>query len=530
LDAPHQELIVSTNLKTVPGGRVTGPATWAAAHARVLQWNHRARDPRDVQHATLQQLLKHAASTELGRAHGYAKLATYEDFKAAVPIRTYADYEPMLDRMRQGARDVIWPGLIPYYGQSSGTSNTAAQHKFLPVSMEQIRWQQRAGFDVVARYLVLSGDRDFTGGFTLNLLPPSTIKREGPVGVASNPGIMLNHLPAPARLASLPKAPVRDIADYDHKLTVIAESYLDHDVRALSGTTCWFSILFDRAIAAARRAGRNVDTVGEIWPNLRALFGGGVQADPYRKLIDERVGHTTVLVDNYNATEGGIFAATARLGDDSMMMIPDRGVFFEFVPRADHGKPNARRYALWEVEVDQEYSVVVTTSSGLFAYALGDFVRFTSIFPHHIKFTGRASGVLSLTQELTTAGEIDRATRYAFEATSSVPVDYAAAAEHGVDGTAKGRYVLFVEFSKSPASTQAFAEAFDRELCAANRVYREHRAGDVAILAPKVVPLVEGGTRRFMEALGQSSLQQKFPRILDDGRRTLMGTFAAREH
>jgi hypothetical protein len=134
---------------------------------------------------------------------------------------------------------------------------------------------------------------------------------------------------------------------------VIAESYLDHDVRALSGTTCWFSILFDRAIAAARRAGRNVDTVGEIWPNLRALFGGGVQADPYRKLIDERVGHTTVLVDNYNATEGGIFAATARLGDDSMMMIPDRGVFFEFVPRADHGKPNARRYALWEVEVDQ---------------------------------------------------------------------------------------------------------------------------------------------------------------------------------
>src|SRR5262249_46890143 len=182
------------------------------------------------------------------------------------------------------------------------------------------------------------------------------------------------------------------IDDYDRKLTAIAEAYLDHDVRALSGTTCWFSILFDRVLAAARSRGRRAGTISEIWPNLRVLLGGGVFAEPYRQIIEERVGRPLPIIDTYNATEGGIFAATDRPDDDSMLMIPDRGVFFEFVPRAQHGKPDAERLSLWNVVPGVDYSVVVTTSSGLFGYYIGDFVRFTSVFPHRLVFAGRASG------------------------------------------------------------------------------------------------------------------------------------------
>ena len=131
----------------------------------------------------------------------------------------------------------------------------------------------------------------------------------------------------------------------------MAEAYLDHDVRAMTGTTCWFSVLFDRLLQVARERGRNVDTVSQIWPNLSVLFGGGVQAEPYREIINSRVGRPVVLIDNYNATEGGILACTDRLGDDALLMVPDRGVFFEFVPREEHGKPDARRGSpLWRVE------------------------------------------------------------------------------------------------------------------------------------------------------------------------------------
>lgn len=516
----------TAELRRVPAGSITGPALWAAAQARVAMWEHRAKNPRDVQLRTLMAHVQKAAKTEFGVAHGFSSIHSYDDFRRLVPIRTYADFEPYLERMRLGARDVLWPGLIPYYGQSSGTSHTAAKNKFLPVSEEQIRWQQKAGFDVAARYLVLSGDREFTSGYTLGLFPPATIKREGPVGVASNPGIMMANLPRTARMTMLPRPPIRDIEDYDKKLSIIAESYLDHDVRALSGTTCWFSILFDRALAAAKARGRNVSTVQEIWPNLRGLFGGGVHAEPYRKLIDERVGRPVTLIDNYNATEGGIYAVTDRRGESGMMMVPDRGVFFEFVHRSEAGKPNAKRVPLWEVEIGEEYSVVVTTCSGLFAYAIGDFVRFTGVFPHRIEFAGRAAGMLSVTQELMTALEIERAVSVASDHEASTVLEFSAAADVGVDGSAKGRYVLFVEFENDPDDLGGFARAFDKELCAQNRVYREHRANDVAILAPVVVPLVRGGSRRFMEAIGQNSLQQKFPRIADDRKRDLLRSFA----
>jgi hypothetical protein len=511
---------------TLPGSQITGPALWSAAQVRVALWERAAKQPANVQLRTLLSHVRSARDTEFGRAHDFNSIRSYSDFKARVPLRTYADFEPYLVRMRQGARDVLWPGLIPYYGQSSGTSDTAALNKFLPISEEQIRWQQRAGFDVIARYLVLSGDKSFTRGFTLGLFPPGKIKQEGPVGVASNPGIMITRLPAAGRLVAIPKPPIRDIEDYDAKLTKIAESFLDHDVRAVSGTTCWFSILFDRVLAAAKRQGRRVNTIQEIWPNLGALIGGGVHAEPYRAIIDARMGRRTLLIDNYNATEGGIFAVTDRIADEGMMMIPDRGVFFEFIPREDHGKPNARRYTLSEVEIGAEYSVVVSTCSGLFGYMMGDFVRFTGVYPHRIEFAGRASGMLSITQELTTHLEIEKAVNAAAQKQSSTVIEFSAAAEIGIDATAKGRYQLFVEFERAPSDLPAFAEAFDKELCALNRVYREHRAKGVALMPPRVIPLTPGASRRFMEALGQKSLQQKFPRIIDARKRDLLQSFA----
>jgi hypothetical protein len=515
-------------LHKVPGGTVVGTAMWAAAKLRIAQWNALMGDAKKLQQVQEQTLLEHmrfAQDTEFGRKHGFKGIRSHADFVRQVPLRSYADFENDLQRMRNGEQDVLYPGFIYYWGQSSGTSNTAALNKFLPVSKEQIRWQQKAGLDVVARYLDLTNDRDLPGGYFLALFPPSTIKEMGPVGVASNPGIMQIHLPPAAKLLQLPKMPIRDMPDYDAKLKAMAEAYLDYDVHTLSGTSCWFSIFFDQLLAAANRRGMNVKHVKEIWPNLRVLFGGGVHAEPYRQIIDERVGRPIMLMDNYNATEGGLFACTDSRADSSMMMIPDRGVFYEFVPRAEHGKPDAKRVPLWEVEPGVDYSIALTTSSGLYGYYIGDVIRFESIFPHRMQFAGRTSGVLSVTQELTTSLEIERAVAQAVRTAQCTPVDFTASSEVGVNGTAKGRYLLFVEFEKQPADLQAFGEAFDKELCAQNRVYREHRMKDVAILPPVVMQLTQGATRRFMQELGLTSFQQKFPRIIGIERRELLRSY-----
>jgi hypothetical protein len=142
-----------------------------------------------------------------------------------------------------------------------------------------------------------------------------------------------------------------------------------------------------------------------------------------------------------------------------------------------------------------------------------------------MQFVGRSAGVLSLTQELTTTLEIERAVAHAARVTQSISVDFAASSEVGVGGTGKGRYVLLVEMEKRPADLEAFRAAFDEELRAQNRVYREHRANDVAILPPLVRLLRSGATKSFMQDLGQTSFQQKFPRILGPERLALLEAY-----
>src|SRR5262249_17521279 len=157
------------------------------------------------------------------------------------------------------------------------------------------------------------------------------------------------------------------------------------------------------------------------------------------------------------------------IGEPGMLVVPDRGVFFEFVPAAEHGKPDAPRVPLWEAEPGVDYSIAVSTSSGLFAYLIGDLLQFQSGFPPRMEVVGRASGVRWLTQEVTSLVEIERAMEAAARASSCSVVEFWAGAEVGVGGTGKGRYQIFVEFDQPPADPRHFARVFDESLCAQNR-------------------------------------------------------------
>jgi hypothetical protein len=349
------------------------------------------------------------------------------------------------------------------------------------------------------------------------------MRREDSVLITSNPALMVTQLPILTRPVYLPHDDIRTMVDYQKKLDAIVERYRDWDVRAVAGTTCWFPLMFEKLLEAARKRDSRVRHVRDVWPNLRVLLGGGVSADPYLPILRRLMGRDDItLVDSYNATEGGIYATSDFSGEPGMLMLPHRGTFFEFVAIDKRDRPEPPRIPLWGVEPGRPYSIVVTTTSGLYAYELGDIVRFPSVDPPRIEFVGRLSGCLSLTQELTTHVEIERAVAHAVAKCPCRTLDFGAAAEVGVHGTAKSRYVLFVEFDEgaSPSSLPDFAVAFDEGLGEQNRVYREHRTSDVAILPPRVAPLIRGGAQRFLDEVTHGNLQGKFPRILDEVRKS----------
>lgn len=498
-----------------------------AAKLRLPRWDRALEQAQRTQMEQLHRIVRHARSTEFGHLHGFRSIKTYADWVRNVPVGDYDGFFPAIDRMMKGERNVLVPEFVKYFGNSSGSSNKGKQ-KFLPITERQVRYQRAMSADALFRYLVFAGDDRFVTGYTMGLLPPTVMNARGPVVVTNNPALMFSKIPAFTRPIYLPHGAARVESDYDNKLTMIAEQYLDHDVRTITGTTCWFSLLFDKVLEVAERRGRRASGVADIWPNLNFLIGGGVAADPYLPVIRERIGRDDiVLVDTYNATEGGLYAVSDHSGEPGMLMIPDRGVFFEFVPVEELDQTNPARVPLWGVEKNKNYAIVVTTCSGLYAYKLGDIVRFPSTDPLRMEFAGRLAGCLSTTQELTTHVEVQRAVEVALAEQGVKTVDFAAGADVGVEGTAKSRYILFAEFEGAPPADPAeFARCFDEALGAENRVYREHRTRDAAILPPELVVLPRGSVARFMRESGRTSVQTKFPRIVDDEGRDLLRQLA----
>ena len=517
VDSPLGKLVHS------PFPAFTGKVLLGAARMQTLRWDRALTRVREEQERALASIIRHAKSTEYGRKRGFSEIRSYREFASRVPIGDYDTFSPYIERMRQGEDNLLVPEFVRYFGNSSGSSSQG-RSKFLPITERQIALQRRSGTDGLSRALVHLGEGQFTKGFTLGLFPPTTMRSEGPVLITSNPALMIATLPALAKPAYLPDEECRRIADYEEKMSRIARTCFDHDVRALAGTTCWFSLMFEKLLDEARRRGRQAGSVRDIWPNLRILLGGGVSAEPYRPLLREFMGRDDfVLVDSYNATEGGIYAATDHRDLPGMLLMPHRETFFEFVALEEHDNPGARRVPLWQVELGRPYAIVVTTVSGLYAYKLGDIVRFPE--RNRIEFVGRLSGCLSVTQELTTHIEIEKAVSHATSVVPCTTLDFGASAEVGP----RSRYLLFVEFAsdRPPSDLEAFARAFDQGLCRENRVYREHRMNDVALLPPRVVPLRLGGAKAYLDQVTRGNMQGKFPRIIDPTRRDQVSAFAA---
>lgn len=503
---------------------VVSSALLAAAPINIWRWDRALGAIETTQRHLLSRLLRRSRGTVYGRELGFSRIRTYEDFARDVPIGDYDHFAPYIERMKAGEANVLLPERVRYFGNSSGSSD-AGRSKWLPISNAQIAHTQRAGADALMRYLAWRKDGEFLRGFTLGLFHPVDLTPHGDVILTTNPVLMTTKIPLFARPLYLPDQARNQIADYDAKMTAIAERYLNWDIRAVTGTTCWFPVLFERVLQVARAGGRRVRNVGEIWPNLRVLLGGGVSAAPYLPLIRELVGSDVALVDTYNATEGGIFASTDFTGARGMLMLPHRGTFFELVPVEHIHDAKPPRVPLWKVERDRVYAIVVTTSSGLFAYKLGDLVRFPALDPLRIEFVGRLAGCLSITQELATHSDIEEAVRFARTQCPCHLVEFGAAGEVGIGGSSKSRYLLFVEFGAgAEPDLDAFARAFDEGMRRANRVYGEHRG--VALELPRVVPLVAGGAKKLMHEVTRGNFQGKFPRILDESRKTKAFAYA----
>ena len=469
-----------------------------------------AMDPVAAQRATLRTLLRRAAATQFGREHGFAHIRSVAEYQSRVPLRHYEDFwrdywQPAFPVLR----DVTWPGRIPFFAQSSGT--TGATTKRIPVSYGGVRANTGAGFDTMAFHLAVRPHSRVFGGRNLLLGGSTGLERLAPgVRAGDLSGIAAVQMPRWAQARAFPPAAVSVIGDWEAKMAAMAPASLTADVRSVSGTPSWMLLFFEQV--AAQCGGRRL---AEVFPNLELVVHGGVGFAPYRDQFASWLegGHAE-LREVYPASEG--FIATADRGSgDGLRLIVDRGLFFEFVRPAELNGATPDRRWLQTADLDTEYAIVLTSNSGLWSFVVGDTIRLTQRNPPRLFVTGRTAFTLSVFGEHLIAEELDRAVADAASAIGLHVGDYAAGGWLP-EGVARGGHVFIVEAAQSVADAAGFARALDASLSRQNADYADHRRGDFGMAAPKVVFAAPGRFAEWMRSRGKLGGQNKVPRVIND--------------
>ncbi|HKS88167.1 MAG TPA: GH3 auxin-responsive promoter family protein [Stellaceae bacterium] len=489
------------------------PLLRAYARARIRRLAR--QDAAAVQERTLLRLVRRAAATRFGREHDFARLRDAAAFQAAVPLRRYEDFwaaywQPSFPTLV----DCTWPGLVPFFAATSGTSTGAT--KFIPVSREMLRANRRAGLDLLAHHLrrrlhsrVLAGRNLLLGGST-DLVERAPRVRSGDLS-----GIAAATLPRWARPFGFPPSAIARLTDWAEKMAALADLAPSANIRSIAGTPSWLLLFFDEL---ARRRNAPGARLADFFPGLELVIHGGVNFAPYRRRFAEWLaGSRAELREAYAASEG--FIAAADRGDgDGLRLVADRGIFYEFVPVAELGNSAPTRHWLGNIETGVDYAPVLTTCAGLWAYIVGDIVRFVDRNPPRLVVTGRLSYTLSAFGEHLTGEEVEAAVAAAAAAIGAGIRDFAVGALYPERSGELGRHLYVVEFERQVAASERarFVAVLDADLTRRNLDYGAHRAGGFGMLPPRLAVLRPGGFAEWMRRRGRLGSQNKVPRVVTD--------------
>ena len=470
---------------------------------RYRQWQ---RDPAGTQQRLLRALTAAAAGTAFGRAHDLGAVRDPAGFAHQVPMRDYEALRPYFDRTKAGEADVLWPGRPLYLAKTSGTTSGA---KYIPITGQSIGNHISGAKDALLHYVAATGRAEFLDGKLIFLSGSPELERVGGIPTGRLSGIVHHHVPAYLRGNQLPSYATNCLEDWETKLGAIVDETLGQPMSLISGIPPWVQMYFDQLTA---RAGR---PVGELFPDFQLFVSGGVSLEPYLGRLRESIGREVDTLELYPASEG-FLAFQDQPGNPGLLLRLDSGIYFEFVPVERFFEADPPRFPIADVELGRQYAVVLTSNAGLWAYSLGDTVRFVSLAPHRVMVTGRVKHFLSAFGEHVIGEEVEAALREALRQHPEAEVsEFTVAPLVSEDKTRPSRHEWLIEFARPPRAAPTFAAALDTTLRQLNTYYEDLRGGNI-LAELQVSALPPGAFQRYMKSVGKLGGQNKVPRLTND--------------
>ncbi|QQV02172.1 MULTISPECIES: GH3 auxin-responsive promoter family protein [Chryseobacterium] len=456
------------------------------------------------QEQLLLSFVRHAEKTLFGRTHGFEEIHSVQDFQNKVPVADYEDLKPYIEKVKKGQRNILWTNTPEYFAKTSGTTSGA---KYIPISKEGMPYQVKGAQSALFHYIAKKNNADFVGGKMIFLQGSPELEDVFGIKTGRLSGIVAHHIPNYLQKNRLPSWETNMIEDWETKVDKIVEETEKENMTLISGIPPWLIMYFEKLI---EKHGKKIK---QIFPNLQLIVTGGVNYEPYRDKMEELLGGSVDIVQTFPASEG-FFAFQDDYTKEGLLLLTNHGIFYEFIPLEEYGKPNARRLTLKDVELHKDYALILTTNSGLWAYSIGDVVRFIDKKPHRIMVSGRTKHFTSAFGEHVIAFEVEEAMKAALEKHPAQITEFHLAPQVNPE---KGLpyHEWFIEFEKEPQNLELFSSELDDQLRKRNSYYDDLIAGNI-LQKLKISKLRKNAFNEYAKSEGKLGGQNKIPRLAND--------------
>jgi len=456
------------------------------------------------QNSIFNNLIKTASKTEFGKEHHFDQIKNHDDFVKNVPIREYEDFKEYIEKIKQGKQNILWKGFPIYFAKTSGTTSGI---KYIPITKDSIPNHINTARNALLCYMAQTGKSQFADGKMIFLSGSPELERVGGIPTGRLSGIVNHHIPRYLRWNQLPSFETNCIEDWEEKLSKIVDETVKERMTLISGIPPWIQMYFDELEK------RTAKKIKDIFPDFSVLVQGGVNFEPYKAKLFESIGKEIDTIELYPASEG-FFAFQDSQTEEGLLLNTDSGIFYEFVPVEEISKENPTRLTLKDVELDKNYVLIVTSNAGLWAYNIGDTVKFVSLNPYRLLVTGRVKHFISAFGEHVIAEEVEDALMKAAEAEKITITEFTVAPNISTTGE-KSFHEWYIEFESLPKNMERFAQKVDKNLRKKNIYYDDLIKGN--ILQPlKIQVIQKNGFINYMKSVGKLGGQNKVPRLSND--------------
>jgi len=461
-------------------------------------------NPHKTQEEVFKNLISSASGTVFGQDHDFISINNYKDFVKRVPVRDYEGLRHYVDRVVEGESNILWPERPLYFAKTSGTTSGA---KYIPITKESMPTHITNARNAIMCYIAETKKTQLVKGKMIFLQGSPTLDDKNGVKLGRLSGIVAHYVPKYLQKNRLPSWETNCIDDWETKVNAVVEETVNQDMSIISGIPSWVQMYFEKLIEKTEKP------VGKLFKNFNLFIYGGVNYEPYRKKFEDLIGRKVDSIELYPASEG-FFAFQDSQNEEGMLLQLNSGIFYEFIKVEDFFNENSTRIQLKEVEVGVNYVMIISTTAGLWAYNIGDTVKFTSTKPYRVVVSGRVKHFISAFGEHVIGKEVEQALKEAMKGTNVSVNEFTVAPQiTPIEGLPYHEW--FIEFENEPDDLVVFSSKIDKCLQEQNSYYFDLIDGKV--LKPLVITKIQkNGFQQYMKSIGKLGGQNKLPRLAND--------------